>query len=215
MANRPYRGEYRAPDNGAGVSRGETEDLATVPIHWAMGGGVPSDVIWTTSAHPLIVHGRVIDLFRANGFTGWSTYAVEVYAKDERVIPDYYGLTITGRCARQDLSRSSILLVQMPGGWVPRFHGHYFDPASWDGSDLFMEAPDQLGKVSMWRCVTERVWRVLRQAKVGNLLFQRLPDVSVSTSVYDGLRHLLPVDFKDRLATAYAEAGVPRPKWVK
>jgi hypothetical protein len=173
------------------------------------------DMIWTTLAHPVIAHSRIIELLQAHRFTGWRTYPVEVHEKSGRRLPDYFGLAIVGRCGSGDLGSSEIELRKFPGGWVPHFRGHYFTPETWDGSDLFMERPDPLGDRTATRFVTGSVLRALNKAKVKNVRLGRLNEECVGTSVYTiGRRHLLPPDFEARLATAYEQAGVPRPHWV-
>jgi hypothetical protein len=180
-----------------------------------MGGAVPGDVVWTTSAAPLVTHARVVELFQKHGFTGWTTYPVSVAAKSGEIHTDYHGLSITGRCGPIDLTQSAIGLTEYPGGWAPHFEGHYFVPGSWDGSDLFMEGPDALGHVTTSRFVTSTVRNALERAKVRGLMFTRLPDVRLSTSIITiGSPHRLPADYDARVAAAYSLAGVPRPDWV-
>ena len=214
IASRPYRGEVDQHRLMLDLSRGEITTNEPIRVTWAMGSAIPSDIIWTTSATPIIVHARVLEVFQHHQFTGWSTYPVAVWTKAGELAPDYFGLAINGRCARVDLSRSTSELREYPGGWVPHFRGHFFVPDTWDGSDLFMEAPDQAGKISAKRMMTDTVRRALAKAKVRNLELCSLPDESVSTSVYTiALQHLLPPDFEQRVAEAYAHAGVPRPSW--
>jgi hypothetical protein len=127
-------------------------------------------------------------------------------------VPGYAGMAISGRCGPVDLSRSAIELREMPGGWFPYFRGHFFVPDTWDGSDLFMAVPDQLGKLSTARFISARGCQVLTRAKIRNLDFISLTESRTNTSVYTiGLQHLLPADFEQRIALACAEAGVPRP----
>ena len=215
VASRPYRGEIDRGELAVDLSRAEASTDHPIIVSWAMGSPEPGDIVWTTYAAPLIVHTRVIDLLAHHKFTGWTTYPVEVHTKSDRLVPDYFGLSITGRCGRVDLSRSAIEIQEYPGGWIPHFRGHYFIPDTWDGSDLFMEAPDQLGRVSTWRMMTGTLKRALAKAKVKNILVRRLTDKRVNTSVYTiGQEHLLPPDYEQRLQAAYAEAGVPRPSWI-
>lgn len=180
-----------------------------------MGRSAPGDVIWTTYAAPLIVHDRVLEILRTLGATGWTTFPVEVLNKVGEPVAPYHGLGISGRCGVVDLTRSPIELREYPGGWVPHFKGHYFIPDTWDGSDLFMEAPDATDRRTTHRFVTRRVKEALDRAKVRNLSLTCLPDLNVDATVYRiSQPHLLPSDFEQRLAAAYAAAGVPRPKWL-
>jgi hypothetical protein len=215
LANRPYRGQVTWHDETVALSRAECEPQGSLPVEWSMGSGTPGNVIWTVNAHPVFVHARVLELFEANGFTGWTSYPAEVVSKSGVAIPDYFLLGIIGRCGPVDLSRSRIVLLEYPGGWIPHFRGRYFDPDTWDGSDLFMHAPDSLGKVMLHRFVTDPVRRALRRAKIYNLDFERPTDSYVPTNNYTiGLRHLLPDNFEARVAATYAKGGVPRPPWV-
>lgn len=215
VSRRPYRGKFEPFHLGVGLSRGEAKCNHPVQVRWAMGGTEPGDLIWTTAAHPLIAHARVIDLFERNRFTGWAAYPAEVFSKVGTLLHDYVGLTITGRCDRVDLTRSKVVLHLMPGGWVPRFLGHYFTPDSWDGSDLFMERPDVMGQISMIRFISEPVKHALASAKVKNLVVTPLNELSVDCGIYTNtLRHLLPSDFEEKVARAYRDARVDRPDWV-
>jgi hypothetical protein len=215
VANRPFRGAFGAHGLAVALSRAETPVTQPVHIGWAMGSAAPSPVIWTTSAGPLILHESVLDLLAHERVSGWSTYPVEVYAKSGEPVPGFAGLAITGRCGPVDLSRSAIELREYPGGWVPHFRGHYFVPDTWDGTDLFMEAPDQLGKTSTSRFLSPRGYSILKRARVRNLRFVRLTESLRATDVYTiGLQHLLPRNFQHRVAQAYTAAGVPRPSWI-
>jgi hypothetical protein len=215
LSSRAFRGRFEPHEVALGLSRGELVTNPTVTVGWAMGGGEPSDIIWTTSAAPVVLHRKVIELLSSAGFSGWHTYPVEVRNKAGVLVSDYEGLAIVGRCDSMDLDRSEIILEQMPGGWIPRFKGRYFDPASWDGTDMFMERPDSLGRMSGTRFATERVVKALKRARIRNLGFIAAPDEVVDAAVYTiGLRHRLPKDYGDRLDRAYRAANVPRPLWV-
>jgi hypothetical protein len=179
-ADRPYRGKFQGRDLGLELSRGEAKCDYPIRVTWAMGGAEPQDITWTTSAFPLIIHARVLEVLETGNFTGWSAYPLEVWSKSGKRLPDYAGLTITGRCGSVDLTRSEIVLREYSGGWYPQFLGHYFAEDSWDESDLFMEMPDSLGKITANRFVTQRVRDALQQAGVGNVRFTRLNELCAS-----------------------------------
>ena len=215
ISSRAFRGAFEPTAIAFEISRGELLSLPTVTIGWMMGGREPSDVIWTGMVAPLIVHQRVLDVLDNVSATGWTTYPVEVRNKDGRLVPRFFGLAICGRSNPVDVGRSEIVLKQMPGGWIPRFRGKYFEPTSWDGSDLFMERSDAQGSTSSWKFATDRVVRALTKARVRNLVFERLTDVEVDASNYTiGMQHRLPADYGDRLERAYRTAKVERPSWI-
>jgi hypothetical protein len=218
VSSRPFRGLF-APndvDLAIGISRGElTSALSRATVGWAMGSPEPSDVIWTTFAHPLIVDERVTQLLRANDVSGWDTYRVEVRNKAGVVVPGYAGLAITGRCGRFDFERSEIVLKEFPGGWFPRFKGIFVPPDSWDGSDMFMEREGPLARSSMYRFATDRVRTLLNRARVKNLRLAALADEEVDVgSVRIASPDRLPKNLGERLHRAYFEANVPRPAGV-
>jgi hypothetical protein len=211
-SNRPLRGDFAPDVDCLALTRGEVNPPETVRVGWAMGGRKPSDFIWTTSAHPVIVHRRVADLLRENGITGWRSYRASVTDKDGEFHENYEGLAISGRCGSVNLSRSVVTLKEYPGGWYPQFLGHYFAEESWDGSDVFMERPDSTGKVTARIFVSEKVLQVFNKAEIKNVLLERLTETMVSTSVYAiGGSHLLPANFAQLVSAAYRRAGVPRP----
>jgi hypothetical protein len=212
IADRPFRGRFEHINSGAELSRAEASVEQPISVHWDMGSAIPSDVIWTTSAHPLIVSTHIINLLSENGCSGWTTYPVRVFNKRNIECPSYFGIAVTGRCGRIDLSKSIIALRQFPGGFFPEFRGHFFDPDSWDGSDFCMDIYDEKGKFSMQRIVTEDVVNLFKRQRITNIHFVRLSETSCSTSVYEiGLSYLLPPDFHARVAAAYREANVIPP----
>lgn len=63
----------------------------------------------------------------------------------------------------------------MPGGVFPYWRGLYFDPDTWDGSDIFMP-----GGRTGWVFVLDHVRDALEKAHVKNVAFQRLDEVERS-----------------------------------
>ena len=110
LTNRPFRGEMMGTtiDEDRVLTRGELKLERPVIVRHAM-GGPPKDFIWTTSLFPKIVSQRVVDVLHSNRFTGWTTYPVEVYAKDGQRIEGYAGLAIVGRCGPLDKTPSATL----------------------------------------------------------------------------------------------------------
>ena len=212
VANRPYRGGFDH-DAAFELSRGETTVRRPVEVTWAMGASAPGDVIWTTSAHPLIVSSRVVSLLHTSKLTGWKTYPVVVFDKQGRKRPGYVGLAVIGRCGRIKLAKSHVIVQKYPAGYFPHFIGHFFDTSSWDGSDFCVDRPDSRGKSSMTRIVTEEVVALLQRNRISNVLCERLTEVSVATDVFEiGSRYLLPTDFQSRVASAYRAAGKAPPR---
>jgi hypothetical protein len=136
-----------------------------------MGRRTPSQVIYTTWASPIILSRRLVDTLREHGFTGWRTYPVELFGKSGERITGYEGLAVTGRCGPVDESKSEHFKKQYPGGLFTKLRGYYFNPESWDGSDLFM--PSGWGA----KFVVQEVKDALTEAGIDNIEFTRLDQV--------------------------------------
>ncbi len=122
------------------------------------------------------------------------------------------GLAITGRCDAVDITRSSVVVREHPAGWFPVFRGMFFDLDSWDGSDLFMERCDDRGGFTIFRYATAPAAQILQREKVRPLRFTPLGELEMDAVGYGiGKPHLMPADFEQRVADAYARQGVPRP----
>ena len=159
-------------DQNFALTRGEYRpDEPLVCVRY-MGKKVPSDVIWTGWAVLQLFSDRVVEILRQHGFTGWSTYPVEVRGKDGEVFPGYHGMAFPGRCGPIDKSRSPLVREPEPDDAFAQHKGMYFDQDTWDGSDLFMSS-DGTGFVF----ITEAVKRAFEKAKVKNISFTPLDEV--------------------------------------
>lgn len=143
--------------------RGELRRITPIEGRWSIGRKKPSDVVWTTLALPVLLHQRVVDLLRKENITGWNSVPCMLRGPDGELWP-YAFLTVTGRCGPIDDGKSVKFDKQYPGGVFPAWKGLYFDPESWDGSDVFMPAGD-VG----WIFVSERTKVVLDKARVSNI----------------------------------------------
>jgi hypothetical protein len=164
---RAFRGKIFVDDPFA-VTRGEIP-VDRAEVRWAMGSGIPSDIVRTTFAAPVIAHERVVRLLEDGGFSGWKTYPVQLFGKDGAPISGYHGLSVHGRCGPIENDRSETVDRTFPARVSPVWRGLYFDPTTWDGSDVFMPA----GKVG-WIFAVEAVKRAFAKAKVKNVVFTRL-----------------------------------------
>jgi len=156
-------------------TRAEATPPHPVQARWYMGRKKPSDFIWTSWAVTRLISDRVVTVLREAGLTGWCIYDVELFSHDGTPIPGYHGFAAHGRCGPIDNSKSVEMPTRYPGGIFPAWHGLYFDPDSWDGSDFFM-AGDGFGAMF----VVEKVTRVFHKAKIKNVNFKRLVDITRS-----------------------------------
>jgi hypothetical protein len=138
-------------------------------------GTTPGDILRNDTLL-LVVTDRLLEVLRSNKIEAFSTYRVKVTLKGKE-ISGYNGLAILGKGGPND--SKAYVDGPMPGTNIRRIRGLY--PTKWDGSDLLML--DDLFRVVL---VTERLKRLLENARVTNCLFERAEDFAVG---YPG-RHL-------------------------
>ena len=171
--NHAYRADIDVPsrEECRALLRGEIKRDVPIIGQWAMGGAKPRDVVWTTWATPMLISERVVQILRDHQFTGWDVFPIQLLDKAGEPLPTYYFLQVHGRSGPRDPSKSEPFEEEMPGRWVPRLRGLYFDPDTWDGSDIFL--PEKTAFI----VVTEPVKRALARAKVKNVLLKRLDTI--------------------------------------
>jgi hypothetical protein len=135
-------------------------------------GSRPKDLIGATWASLCLVSDRVIAALE--GFSGWTTYPVEITGRDDKPLPGYHGLAISGRCGPIDNSLTPKQMVPpaVPGGEAVEGRiGMLFEQGTWDGSDLFCTATGSA--VHM----TEPVRDALVAAKLTNIDLDRITEI--------------------------------------
>ncbi len=147
------------------LARGEAEADPPLRLVQAM-GGKPADVMWSTFLVFVVISERVVELLQAHGFTGWKTYAVEVYDRKGHLLPGYFGLGVTGRVGKWDPWRSPVVDRPpiVPGGapYQARI-GLFFKDDFWDGSDFCCP------EVGTDIIVTRRVAEAFQKAGIGRV----------------------------------------------
>lgn len=113
---------------------------------------------------------KVIDILSTNNITGWKTYPVEVYDKNENYIGGYYGLSITGRC--------KAVKPSLAEPWVDSYGeemliGLPLNLDTWDGADMFL-----LQGIS---CVffTKKAVTAIKRNKLTNIYFKDISERKV------------------------------------
>lgn len=89
-----------------------------------------------------LLHKKIIDIFTENRFTGWESYPVNILCKNGDVDGNYHAFIVKGVCGPYDTNRSKVIdYTADNGGFIlkeKRYQGMYFEPKSWDGTDIFM-----------------------------------------------------------------------------
>jgi hypothetical protein len=157
------------------VLRSEATRDEPIRARWAMGAAKPEDVIWTTLAIPVLISERLLAILREARLSGWDVVPVELRGKTGEILSRYYFVRVSGRCGPIDYGQSKKVDRIYPGGVFPVWKGLVFDPATWDGSDVFMAGG------AGFKFVVEAVRDVLQKAKVKNVLFEPLDEVELES----------------------------------
>jgi len=119
------------------------------------------DLVATDAVVLYVISRRFREALRDAGISGWHTRKVEVNGDVGR---EHELLVITGRCGAVDDQLSERASRKNKGG-VPYtvWTGLFFDPATWDGSDVF--CPADSGLIFM----TRRAVTAVKEAKLKNV----------------------------------------------
>lgn len=167
-----FRVELGRPFSAFDIVRGVEEPPRSLCFRRCVGRYV-FDVIGTGSPELLLLSCRVLQVLRDSRVTGWKSFPVEIRGSKGEPIRGYEGLIVTGRCGAVDWSMGKY--ARMPpripssnpyDAWI----GMYFDPESWDGSDLFM--PEGTAYI----IAVERVKTAVEQAEITNVRFKPLTE---------------------------------------
>ncbi|MCM3630572.1 hypothetical protein M3194_24880 [Paenibacillus glycanilyticus] len=176
-STRPFKAGIEADfEYSCALLRGDIKPSETIEVRHMRGTHTPALAIHT--GFSLLLHDSIIEAFIQNQITGWETFRIALYGKNDEIIPNYSGVSITGRCNPLDYSRSEIVYREYPGGIFPRFKGSYFKDDFWDGTDLFMDNPDTRG-YTLNKYVSERVKNIFDNLKTKNLEFTNLTGTEI------------------------------------
>ena len=113
-----------------------------------------------------------VDVLESNGITGQFTYPVRLFGKDDRELPGYYRLAVTGRSGPLGKSKCRVVrrlradgteIVRDDGSVSHVRIGWFIDPESWDGRDFFV--PEKTHGI----CLTARANEKLEAARLKGL----------------------------------------------
>jgi hypothetical protein len=106
------------------IFRGETIPERPLEFDPSLGSR-PYDLLPSTDVKLVLISARAQEALLP--FSGWTTYPVRVWNRSGMALNGYAGLSITGRCGP--------LLSARPSPY--EYSSLYYDPGTWDGSDLF------------------------------------------------------------------------------
>ena len=135
------------------------------------------DILHIGYASLFLVSDRFLEVLETNHFTGWKSYPVRLFEKNGTEVFGYNGFSVTGKAGKIDWEKSEV--VQIPGPidetiTYPYYKGIPIDMSKWDGSDIFM------AEGCRFYFSTEKVYKVLKKAKITNIEFERTTEFLMS-----------------------------------
>jgi hypothetical protein len=160
------------------------------------------EFVWTWSSECLL-QDHVVELFRANGLTGFEVKPVSVRLKndDGEVRPKLWELVVVG-WAGLTPAQSGIKIVSHCDACGHTVYSSFttpeklIDESKWDGSDLFIIWP-----LPRYIFVTERVVRLAREKNMAGVVVRpvrELPYRGADTLTPGRLSYVMPEDYARR-----------------
>ena len=156
----------------AALALGEIDPPAELRYEHA-GGWSFMDVVNSTSGMLMLLSARMCEAMMP--FSGWRPLPAVIVGTDGAERHDYAVLCVEGRSGPIDdaLSERVTLPPPIPGApGGPGLLGLYFEPDTWDGSDVF--APEG----TTLTFITQDVGRAIERLKPTNALIQQLSEIT-------------------------------------
>jgi hypothetical protein len=136
------------------------------------------DFTWSWS-HDILVSERILDVFLKHRVTGYEIQPAELsYSERSRGKPPVmYELIVTGWAGMASSAAGLTLANSCPAcnhrNYAIAEPSRLIDPASWDGSDLFIVWP-----LPLFRFVSDRLANILRDERIAGAKLVPAPEIS-------------------------------------
>ncbi len=131
------------------------------------------DILDTGWPSLYLISKRMYSVMCDNNLTGWKTFDIKVFDKNEKEISGYSGLSITGRCGAVSYDNCEVVEKRfVPRGPISKYYkGLYVGLDTWDGTDFFIP------KNSRWIIVSKRAAEILEKGKFSNIELRNLIEI--------------------------------------
>lgn len=145
---------------------------------------VISGTKWTPVLSPptvglIIVSKDIINALNFNKITGFKYFNILIKDKHGKMIDDYYGLSILGKCGKIDFNKSKIVEKKTKMGFAKYYLGFFPDMEAWDNTDIFRP----LG--SLFIIMNKKTKDLFDDFENNNLKFTPLEEVETMAVVID------------------------------
>lgn len=172
--------EYIEPQDWPELFTGNLKLTAPIRVD-AFRGTRPGDFVWCDPIPITCISQRVVDCFTEHAITGWAVYPVELTDRNGSIVPNYWGLSITGRIGYLVGSRSRLETREpvVHGGSCWRVYvGMHLDCSEWDGSDMCLSP----GRYNIWS--SERVALAVEDCGLTNADYMRIEQIEWNEALF-------------------------------
>jgi hypothetical protein len=96
-------------DRATNLLRGVYNEINFPLIFQQEYGELLTDILGTGHCNLYLISDKFKKTLEENNLTGWKTYPIILFDKQGQKIPNYHGLSISGRCSKEDFSESKII----------------------------------------------------------------------------------------------------------
>ena len=92
-------------------------------------------------SYPVLISTQFKEQLQVHQITGWKTFPARLLDEAGNEVLGYEGFGITGCSGARDRSKCELIRTRFTAEapLVDKYKGIYLDPATWDGSDIFIE----------------------------------------------------------------------------
>lgn len=133
------------------------------------------DILDTGTISLYLISDNLKRILEKHKLTGWETYPVKIYDKNDVEIKGYHGFSITGRCGSINYDKSEILEKNsVPNGPISKYYkGIYIGLDEWDNADFF------ISKGAFNTIMTKKAADILKEHKISNIKFENLAEMEM------------------------------------
>lgn len=131
------------------------------------------DILDTGYVGLFLISDKLKTILEVNHLTGWKTFLVTIYDRNENEVTGYHGFSVTGRCGSTSFEKSEIVEKQLvPTGPVCKYYkGIFID--KWDGSDFF--SPEKKYQTF----ITGKAADLLKKNKITNMQLENSAEYEI------------------------------------
>ena len=156
---------------------GEYKSISFPVIFRQKGGNKLVDILDTGWPNLYLISSKMKNVLDNDQLTGWKIFEISLWDKENKQVPNYFGLSVIGRCGSIDYTKSEIIEKRIvPEGPLCKFYkGLNAGLDTWDYSDFFL--PEKSSGI----IVSSKAADALIKSKLTNVVLENLMEIEILT----------------------------------